>query len=133
VFSRGGDMAMDVLAGTPLKPLQQVGEAADEEARALSRTSRRPRSAQSSIIHVEFTLEIPGTPVIRIPAQIMMAPAVVIAAPPPIVPLMPPSLDHALIGHGLIGDATRGHRACRRQRHGLHAAGECTGQKGRGT
>jgi FtsP/CotA-like multicopper oxidase with cupredoxin domain len=32
VFSRGGDMAMDVLAGTPFKPLQQVGEAADEEA-----------------------------------------------------------------------------------------------------
>ena len=32
VFSRGGDMAMDVLAGTPLKPLQQIGETADEEA-----------------------------------------------------------------------------------------------------
>jgi FtsP/CotA-like multicopper oxidase with cupredoxin domain len=32
VFSRGGDMAMDVLAGTPLKDLQQVGKAADEEA-----------------------------------------------------------------------------------------------------
>jgi len=32
VFSRGGDMAMDVLAGNPLKPLQQIGETADEEA-----------------------------------------------------------------------------------------------------
>ena len=32
VFSRGGDMAMDVLAGTPLRPLQQIGETADEEA-----------------------------------------------------------------------------------------------------
>ena len=31
-FSRGGDMAMDVLAGAPLKPLQQMGNAADEEA-----------------------------------------------------------------------------------------------------
>ena len=33
VFSRGGDMAMDVLAGTPLKSLQQLGETADREAR----------------------------------------------------------------------------------------------------
>jgi len=32
-FSRGGDMAMDVLAGTPLTALQQVGKAADEEAK----------------------------------------------------------------------------------------------------
>ena len=32
VFSRGGDMAMDVLAGTPLKSLQQLGETADREA-----------------------------------------------------------------------------------------------------
>ncbi len=31
-FSRGGDMAMDVLAGAPLKELQQIGEGADEEA-----------------------------------------------------------------------------------------------------
>ena len=31
-FSRGGDMAMDVLAGTPIKELQQMGKAADEEA-----------------------------------------------------------------------------------------------------
>jgi len=31
-FSRGGDMAMDVLAGEPLKDLQQAGKAADEEA-----------------------------------------------------------------------------------------------------
>ena len=31
-FSRGGDMAMDVLAGAPLKELQQRGDAADEEA-----------------------------------------------------------------------------------------------------
>ena len=31
-FSRGGDMAMEVLAGTPLEPLQQMGKAADEEA-----------------------------------------------------------------------------------------------------
>jgi hypothetical protein len=46
---------------------------------------------------------------------------------------MPPSLDHALIGHGLIGDTARGHRACRQERRGLHAAGECTGQKGRRT
>jgi len=59
--------------------------------------------------------------------------AVVVAATPPIVPLMPPSLDHALIGHGLIcGDATHGHRASRKRR-GLHAAGECTDQKGRRT
>jgi hypothetical protein len=49
------------------------------------------------------------------------------------VTLMPPSLDHALIGHGLIGDAAHGHRACRRQRRGLRAASECTSQKGRGT
>jgi FtsP/CotA-like multicopper oxidase with cupredoxin domain len=32
VFSRGGDMPMDVLAGTPLKSLQQLGETADREA-----------------------------------------------------------------------------------------------------
>ena len=31
-FSRGGDMAMDVLAGAPVKALQQMGRAADEEA-----------------------------------------------------------------------------------------------------
>src|SRR5277367_1484377 len=31
-FSRGGDMAMEVLAGVPLKDLQQAGKAADEEA-----------------------------------------------------------------------------------------------------
>jgi FtsP/CotA-like multicopper oxidase with cupredoxin domain len=31
-FNRGGDMAMDVLAGAPLKALQQTGKAADEEA-----------------------------------------------------------------------------------------------------
>jgi FtsP/CotA-like multicopper oxidase with cupredoxin domain len=31
-FSRGGDMAMDVLAGAPLKDLQQAGKAADEQA-----------------------------------------------------------------------------------------------------
>ena len=31
-FSRGGDMAMDVLAGPPLETLQQMGKAADEEA-----------------------------------------------------------------------------------------------------
>jgi FtsP/CotA-like multicopper oxidase with cupredoxin domain len=31
-FNRGGDMAMDVLAGAPLKALQQMGKAADEEA-----------------------------------------------------------------------------------------------------
>src|SRR6476620_10386028 len=85
------------------------------------------------MFHAELTLEIPGTPVIRIPVRIMMAPAVVMAATPPIVTLMPPSLDHALIGHGLIGDAAHGHRACRRQRRGLRAASECTSQKGRGT
>ena len=32
-FSRGGDMAMDVLAGGPLKSLQQMGKAADDAAR----------------------------------------------------------------------------------------------------
>jgi FtsP/CotA-like multicopper oxidase with cupredoxin domain len=32
-FSRGGDMAIDALAGAPLKELQQRGKAADEEAR----------------------------------------------------------------------------------------------------
>jgi FtsP/CotA-like multicopper oxidase with cupredoxin domain len=31
-FSRGGDMAMDVLAGAPVKALQQMGRAADVEA-----------------------------------------------------------------------------------------------------
>lgn len=31
-FSRGGDMAMDVLAGGPLTALQEMGKAADEEA-----------------------------------------------------------------------------------------------------
>ena len=32
VFSRGGDMTMDVLAGAPIKELQQIGETADQEA-----------------------------------------------------------------------------------------------------
>jgi FtsP/CotA-like multicopper oxidase with cupredoxin domain len=32
-FSRGGDMAIDALAGAPVKALQQAGRAADEEAR----------------------------------------------------------------------------------------------------
>ena len=32
-FSRGGDMAMDILAGKPVDALQQMGKAADEEAR----------------------------------------------------------------------------------------------------
>jgi hypothetical protein len=32
-----------------------------------------PRRTQSSIIHVELTLEIPGTPIVRIAARIMMA------------------------------------------------------------
>jgi FtsP/CotA-like multicopper oxidase with cupredoxin domain len=32
-FSRGGDMAMDVLAGAPLPELQKMGKAADEEAK----------------------------------------------------------------------------------------------------
>ena len=32
-FSRGGDMAMDVLAGAPIKELQQIGREADEEAK----------------------------------------------------------------------------------------------------
>jgi len=32
-FSRGGDMAMDVLAGAPLPELQKIGKAADEEAK----------------------------------------------------------------------------------------------------
>ena len=36
-FSRGGDMAMDVLAGAPVKALQQTGKAADEEAREKTR------------------------------------------------------------------------------------------------
>ena len=31
-FSRGGDMAMDVLAGAPINALQQMGRTADEEA-----------------------------------------------------------------------------------------------------
>ena len=31
-FSRGGDMAMDMLAGAPLKELKQTGAQADEEA-----------------------------------------------------------------------------------------------------
>jgi FtsP/CotA-like multicopper oxidase with cupredoxin domain len=31
-FSRGGDMAMDFLAGNPIKELQQIGKAADEKA-----------------------------------------------------------------------------------------------------
>ncbi|AGK56393.1 multicopper oxidase, type 2 [Hyphomicrobium denitrificans 1NES1] len=31
-FSRGGDMAMDVLAGTPIETLQKLGQRADEEA-----------------------------------------------------------------------------------------------------
>jgi FtsP/CotA-like multicopper oxidase with cupredoxin domain len=32
VLSRGGDMEMDVLAGAPIKELQQIGRAADEQA-----------------------------------------------------------------------------------------------------
>ena len=32
-FSRGGDMAMDVLAGAPIPELQQTGKAADDEAK----------------------------------------------------------------------------------------------------
>ena len=31
-FSRGGDLAVDMLAGAPVKALQQIGRAADEEA-----------------------------------------------------------------------------------------------------
>ncbi len=31
-FSRGGDMTMDFLAGHPIKELQKIGDAADEEA-----------------------------------------------------------------------------------------------------
>src|ERR1700758_1410608 len=31
-FSRGGDMAIDALAGAPIKELQRIGKAADEEA-----------------------------------------------------------------------------------------------------
>jgi hypothetical protein len=30
-FSRGGDMAMDMLVGAPIKALQQLGEKADEQ------------------------------------------------------------------------------------------------------
>src|ERR1700761_6994232 len=36
-FSRGGDMAMDALAGAPLKMLQQMGKAADEKAKEKSK------------------------------------------------------------------------------------------------
>jgi FtsP/CotA-like multicopper oxidase with cupredoxin domain len=36
-LSRGGDMAMDALAGAPLAALQQIGKAADEEAREKSK------------------------------------------------------------------------------------------------
>ena len=32
-FSRGGDMAMDFLAGDPIKELQQMGKTADEQAK----------------------------------------------------------------------------------------------------
>src|SRR5208282_6374707 len=32
VFSRGGDMAMDALSGTPLSALQRMGQAADDDA-----------------------------------------------------------------------------------------------------
>ena len=32
-FSRGGDMAMDFLAGDPIKELQQLGKRADEQAK----------------------------------------------------------------------------------------------------
>src|SRR5215469_13690690 len=32
-FSRGGDMAMDFLAGEPISKLQQMGRAADDEAK----------------------------------------------------------------------------------------------------
>jgi hypothetical protein len=95
-------------------------------------TRRGAEQCAISMFHAESTLEIPGTAEVRIPGRMVVSPAVVMAATPPIVPLMPPSLDHALIGHGLIG-ATRGHRACRRQRRGPHAAGESTGQKGRRT
>jgi FtsP/CotA-like multicopper oxidase with cupredoxin domain len=37
VFSRGGDMAMDFLAGSPVKELQQIGKAADDEAKEKSK------------------------------------------------------------------------------------------------
>ena len=36
-FSRGGDMAMDVLAGTPIPALQQMGKAADAAARTTTK------------------------------------------------------------------------------------------------
>jgi FtsP/CotA-like multicopper oxidase with cupredoxin domain len=36
-LSRGGDMAMDFLAGVPMKDLQQIGKAADEEAKSTSK------------------------------------------------------------------------------------------------
>ena len=65
------------------------------------------------MFHAELILEIPGTPVIRMPGRMVKAPAVVITATPTIVPLMPPSLDHALIGRGLLDRAARGQRAPR--------------------
>ena len=38
-FSRGGDMALDVLASAPLKTLQEMGQTADEEASSMMRRS----------------------------------------------------------------------------------------------
>ena len=47
-FSRGGDMAMDVLAGAPLKALQQIGKAADEKRKRKPRASKSATSCSAS-------------------------------------------------------------------------------------
>jgi FtsP/CotA-like multicopper oxidase with cupredoxin domain len=48
-FSRGGDMAMDELAGEPIKALQQMGKAADEEAHEKTRASKLVMSCSASM------------------------------------------------------------------------------------
>jgi len=48
-FSKGGDMAMDFLAGRPIKELQQIGKAADEEAKGSPKGLRSAMSCSASM------------------------------------------------------------------------------------
>ena len=55
-FSRGGDMAMDVLAGAPVKALQQMGKAADEEAQEKTKGFEVATSCSASMAGCSATV-----------------------------------------------------------------------------
>lgn len=59
-FSRGGDMAMDVLAGPPLRALQEMGKAADEEAQEKTRASKSVTSCSASMAECLVTANNPS-------------------------------------------------------------------------